>query len=91
MVIQLTHHLQRYGLFEEIHSGFRAHHSTETALAKFTNNLLMASNSGLISVLVLLDLSSAFDTDEHNILLKIRTHLVGIKGSALQWVESYLS
>uniref|UniRef100_A0A3P9D8J8 Reverse transcriptase domain-containing protein n=1 Tax=Maylandia zebra TaxID=106582 RepID=A0A3P9D8J8_9CICH len=91
VVKQLTDHLQRNGLFEEFQSGFRAQHSTETALVKVTNDLLMASDSGLISVLVLLDLSAAFDTVDHNILLERLEHAVGITSTALQWFVSYLS
>uniref|UniRef100_A0A3Q2NWF9 Reverse transcriptase domain-containing protein n=1 Tax=Fundulus heteroclitus TaxID=8078 RepID=A0A3Q2NWF9_FUNHE len=88
---QLWEHLQSNDLLEEFQSGFRAHHSTETALVKVTNDILMASDNGLVSILVLLDLSAAFDTVDHNILLQRLEHIVGIKGKALGWFKSYLS
>ena len=51
---------------------------------KVTNDLLLASDSGLVSVLVLLDLSAAFDTIDHNILLQRLEHVIGIKGTGTQ-------
>ncbi len=56
-----------------------------------TNDLLLSSDHGCISLLVLLDLSDAFDTIDHNILLNRLENSVGISGSAITWFKSYLS
>lgn len=56
-------------LFDVFQSEFCLNHSTEAALVKFFNNIHLNTDSGRISVLLLLDLSAAFDTADHIILL----------------------
>ena len=59
--------MSTYDVFEK--SGLHGHHSTESALIKVTNDLLLTADAGDCSILILLDLSSAFDTVDHSILL----------------------
>ncbi len=88
---QLYSFLEKNYICEDFQPGFRPFHSTETALIRVTNDLLLSSDRGCISLLVLLDLSAAFDTIDHNILLNRLENFVGIRGSALALVKSYLS
>ncbi len=66
-------------------------HSTQTALVKITNDLLLASDQGCISLLVFLNLGTAFDTIDHDILIDRLQNYTGIQGQALRWFRSYLS
>lgn len=70
-------------------SYFRPSHITETVLLKVVNDLLLVSDSGDYSILVLLDLSAAFDTVCHSVLLS-RLSEISITGVALQWLTSNL-
>lgn len=89
--LQLIDHLHSNNLFESCQSGFRKLHSTETALTKIINDLLMYSDSNTCSLLIQLDLTAAFDTIVHPILLNRMSTLLNITGTALSWFTSYLS
>ncbi len=77
-------------VFEKFHSGFRAKHSMETALVKVENDPRVNTDEKKLSVLVLLDLSTAFDFVDHDILLDRLEHGVGLSGTVLRWFRSYL-
>ena len=72
-------------------SAYKKHHSTETALLHVVNELLISADKKQISVLTLLDLSAAFDTIDHSILLNRLEKSFGISGLALAWFSSYLT
>jgi len=60
--------------------GLRKHHLTETAVLKVLGDILLAVDSGDLSVLALLDLSAAFDTVDHDILLRRLKTSFGLDG-----------
>ena len=66
---QLTSYMRENGLYEMHQSAYRCYHSTETALVKVQNDMLRAVDDGCGVFLVLLDLSAAFDTLEHKVIL----------------------
>ena len=87
----LVHHLSSNNLFVPVQSAYRANHSTETALLRVYNDLLLAVDSGDAAVLVLLDFSAAFDIIDHSILLRRLESTFGIRGLALELMWSYIT
>ena len=88
---QLSNHLLTSNLFYSHQSAYRAGHSTETALLKIVNDLLSALDEDKVSLLSLLDLSAAFDTIDHSILLSRLSYSFGISDTVLAWFTSYLT
>ncbi|PIK39502.1 hypothetical protein BSL78_23656 [Apostichopus japonicus] len=78
-------------LSDVFQSAYKQNHGTETALIRVNNDILTALDNGMITALVLLDLSAAFDTVDHDVLIfRLRNHL-GLRDTALNWCKSYLS
>ena len=91
VLLQVSSYLNSHNLYNTCQSAYRPGHSTETALLKVVNDLFLSLNKGNISVLALLDFSSAFDTIDHTILVH-RLHTdFGFTDTVLQWFSSYLT
>ena len=88
---QLVQYMERNGLCDPLQSAYKAGHSTETALVKIKSDIDGALDRGQGVILVLLDMSAAFDTIDHGILLSRLESRLGISGAALGWFRSYLS
>ncbi len=88
--IQLTDHMDLHGLHDILMSAYRKGHSVETALIKIKNDIDLALDQGFGIILILLDLSAAFDTIDHWILLRRLATEVGLSGNVLKWFQSYL-
>ena len=78
-------------IYPDLQSSHRQYHSTETALLKVMNDVLLKMNLQHATLMVLLDRSAAFDTVDHNTLLERLRRDVGIRGKVLDWFSSYLS
>ena len=87
---QLTDHMKVQALYEKHQSAYICYHSTEPALVKVQNDLLRAIDDGSGVFLVLLDLSAAFETIDHDIILDRLKSNIGLSDKSLGWFCSYL-
>ena len=87
---QLYKYLTDHNILTPQQSGFRKGHSTGTCLINFLDEIYQSIDNGVPCGVLFVDLRKAFDTVDHEILLQ-KLHLYGIRPSAVNWVESYLS
>lgn len=88
---QITTYLDVNNLVDPLQSAYRKAHSTETAMLKVKCDADQILDDGDGVLLVLLDLSAAFDTLNHATLMRRLEETVGIRGTALKWFHSYLT
>jgi len=88
---RLLQHINTSSNLNPHQSAYRRFHSTETSLIHLLDSIYNSADNGLATLLLSLDLSAAFDTVDHSILLSRLHTSFGISGSVLAWLSSYLS
>lgn len=88
---RLLDHMLINDLHELLQSSYKPLHSTETALLRIQSDILTALDNRKCVLLVMLDLSAAFDTIDHPTLLSRLKSVIGLSGNALKWFSSYIS
>ena len=91
VLTQLRNQLSSNNLLEICQSAYRKDHSTETAVLSVLDGLLVSADERLVSLAALLDLSAAFDTLDHMILLQRLEMTYGVRGTVLGWFAFHLS
>ena len=87
---ELVNHIDRHGFMEAHQLAYHPFHSTETALLKVKSDVISALENQEVACLILLDLSAAFDTINHDILLGRLKSRFAVTGTTLNWLWSYL-
>ena len=87
--MQLIEYLETNELIHPSHHGFRANHSTATALLQMQDKWLESFDKGELSAVLALDMSAAFDLVDHGLLLE-KLKIYNIEDNTVKWVASYL-
>lgn len=88
---RITGHVEQAPCFNRFQSAYRRNHSTETALLRMLNDAYCTADNRARTLLIQLDLSAAFDTIDHNTLLRRLENTFGLSGSVIRWVQSYVN
>ncbi len=88
---QIKSHIYTNNLDNIHQSAYKAGHSTETILLKIKNDIHLNLAQNRPTALILLDLSAAFDTIDHSLLISRLKSVFGFHGTVLKWFVSYLS
>jgi hypothetical protein len=89
--VQTPNHMRKNSVDDPMQSAYKLYHSTETAMVRLHSDILWALDQNKAVLLVCLDLSAAFDTVDHLVLLNRMEKHVGITGKCLACYRSYLS
>ena len=87
---QISVFLEENKLLPTMQSAYQRYHSTETAVLKIASDILRAADRGDVTFLCLLDLSAAFDTVDHDILVDRLERAFGLRELVLEWIKSFL-
>ena len=90
VLARYNNHCDRYNLIPSFQSAYRPKHSCETSMVKLVNDLLWCMERKEATAVAVIDLSAAFDTVDHNILIDLLHETFGIGDKALRWFQSYL-
>ena len=90
MYKRLINFVEENNILSEHQYGFRKNRSTELAITEFIDEITKAIDKGQYTVGIFLDLSKAFDTINHTIVIK-KWEYYGIRGIALKWFQNYLT
>ena len=89
-LMQFDEHCREHHLLPDFQSDYRKGYSTETSLIKMTNDIFWSMERKEVTAVIVLDMSAAFDTIDHDLLLDILHKRFGMADTALQWYQSYL-
>ena len=90
MLTQFNRHCEDNQLMSYYQSAYRSNYSCETSPVKHVSDILWDFENQNVVALVALDLSAAFDTVDHEVLLDVLSTRFGVSGSAYNWLSSYL-
>ena len=82
---QLTQHCDNHTLLPDFQSAYQKHHGCETSLLKLTNGIPWGMENWQVTPMIILDLSTAFDTVDYELLLQVFDHKFGVTDTALEW------